>query len=91
MGRSIKITKAKARVLTKANSGFVMISGGFSGTPDPDCIAHPKFDRRGHIEQLVAAGILTPGDGANQFCLSDQGRVALAAVPKSYRWQPCAE
>lgn len=88
MGQSIKITKAKARVLTKARSGFVMISGGFSGTPDPECISQPKFDRRRHIEQLVAAGLLTPGEGANQFCLSQTGGVALASVPPSYRWRP---
>jgi hypothetical protein len=87
---SFSITKAKARVLTKASSGCVMISGGFSGTEDKECIHLPQFDRRQHIEPLVAVGLLVPGEYANQYCLSEQGGVALADLPKSMRWQPDA-
>ena len=84
---NMHITKAKARVLSKAASGFVMISGGFSGEASPECIRHPKFDRRSHIEWLLTHGLLVPGEGANQFVLSNQGIEEISNVPKSFRWK----
>jgi hypothetical protein len=83
---SFNITKAKARVLYKAAQGYVMISGGFSGETDPHCIYQHNFDRRSHIETLLVAGFLVPGEGANQFVLSPSGAEVISKLPKSFRW-----
>lgn len=84
----MKITKAKARVLSKAAVDFVMISGGFSGKPDHNCIKNMQFDRKRHIEDLVNLGLLKPGLFSNQFVCTDFGKIAVNQLPPSLRWKP---
>lgn len=84
----MKITKAKARVLSKAAcNGFVMISGGFSGQPNPKCIKSVIFDRKRHIEDLVNLGLLKSGFYSNQFVCTDIGKIILNQLPPSLRWK----
>lgn len=78
-----RVTPAQLRVLTKAaTSGFVMASGGFSpdGAANPiyDPIYDPKFDRQRHIDNLIISKLLTWGDGANQYVLTDAARGLLS-------------
>ena len=87
MQAQFKLTKAKARVLIKASTiGYVMISGGFSGIEDVNCIYSPTFDRRSHIETLVHFGLLEGGEGANQFRLTEAGEEVLGKVPARQQW-----
>jgi hypothetical protein len=82
----VKITKAKARVLIKAYSSCVMISGEFSGMPSKKCIKTRNFDRRRHVEELFALGLIRAGDGYNQFVCSELGRSTVEKLPPSLRF-----
>jgi hypothetical protein len=85
-GRNMRISKAKARVLTKAHAAFVMISGEFSGIPDKQSLKTKNFDRRRHIEELYELGLLVHGDGFNQFVCSKFGRQIVEKLPPSLRF-----
>lgn len=84
------VTKAQARVLIKAKRGFVMMSGGFSGSPAPGAWREWGFDRRPQIESLLRGGYLAAGDFTNQFVLTDRGRAEVETLPPRFIWAPAA-
>lgn len=49
-------------------------------------IRDPAFDRRSHIEKLIAGGGLVEGKGVNSYLLSDYGEQLYIAIPERMRW-----
>ncbi len=75
---------AHVRALRKARDhGFVMIYGSFSGErreldDDHFDTVLPHFDRRKHIERLIADGLLRPARFFNQYECTSAGLQLLA-------------
>ena len=73
------VTDAQLRVLMKAReAGYVMIYGAFSGTGERGFnLEMSTFDRRRHVETLIAKRLLCTGRSFNQYILSVSGNDLL--------------
>jgi hypothetical protein len=58
-----------------------MAAGGFgAGGGSADPVEDRLFDRPRHIDNLINAGLLTWGEGANQYVLTSSGSAEFSAI-----------
>ncbi|MBO1361801.1 hypothetical protein J2D73_18625 [Acetobacter sacchari] len=78
------LTRAQRRALNKASlAKFIMIDGAFSGVSSGCHVDDPSRDARSHIERLVSWKLLWPGEGFNQYVITDAGRNAISKKRRS--------
>jgi hypothetical protein len=88
----MRLTPAWVRVLEKTRAqGFLMAAGGVGGdnpmTSD-EAIEDEQFDRAPVIWRMVAAGLMSFGDYANQYVLTEAGHAVLAKHDRLRRKNP---